>query len=253
MTLYLFQSTLADFLRPRRLLVWVGLALVLFIMGRTILSVNPGSKPDAIYLLMSNIILYRIQMLAAAIFALQVIGAEVEQKTIVYLLTRPMPRAQILLARTMAAIASVAFISLISLVAVAAACGGTAWQQLPVDASALVAGAFAYTSFFALISLFIHKAMTLCLMFAFGWETGIPNLPGNLFWVSINSYLTGITQAAKREAANGAINAFAGGRSVGEITPVIGWCAMIGFTLFCLGLGAYWFSNNEYVAREDAE
>ncbi len=253
MTLYLFQSTLADFLRPRRLLVWTVLAVVLFVMGRTIVSLNPSSKPDAIYLLMSNIILYRIQMLAAAIFALQVIGAEVEQKTIVYLLTRPMPRPQILLARTLAAIVAVAFISLLSLLAVAAACGGASWQQVPIDAAALVAGAFAYTAFFTLISLFIHKAMTICLMFAFGWETGIPNLPGNMFWVSINSYLTGITQAAKRDATNSAISAFAGGRSAAEITPLIGWAAMVGFTLFCLILGGYWFNNNEYVAREDAE
>jgi ABC-2 type transport system permease protein len=253
MALYLYQSTLADFLRFRRLVVWSLLAVLLFGMGRSFIAFNPNSSTNDVYLLLSNVIVLRIQALAAAIFALQVIGSEVEQKTIVYLLTRPMPRFQILTARTLAAVTAVLIVSLLSLAGCALACGGGAWARFAQDASALVAGAFAYTSFFVLISLFVQKAMTYCLLFAFGWETGIPNLPGNLFWVSINSYVTGISQAAKAASPNSAITTFAGGQSSEAITPLVGWAAMAGFTAFCMVLGGWWFTTNEYVAREDAE
>ena len=108
---YVFTSSLKDFLRPGRLAVWVVLALVIGLMGRLWISLGAPGNPQETYGQLSSVIVYRFMALVAAIFSTMVVSQEVEGKTIVYMLTRTVPRSTMLLGRTLACVAAVTLIS----------------------------------------------------------------------------------------------------------------------------------------------
>jgi ABC-2 type transport system permease protein len=249
---FVFKSALADFMRLRRVLVWLLVAVALFGVAKAFVSVTDQSTQEA-YVMMSSVFVFRLLALTAAIFSTAVISQEVEQKTIVYLLTRPIARWKLLLARTLAAIVAVAVISCLGAIMVSFAVFGRWHDLLNRDLVALLMGSAAYCSLFVLVSLIINRAMIVCLIFAFGWETAIPNMPGDLNWISVSSYLTSI---AKRPATTGEKNLLdilGGMLGTNTIAPSTGWTVLTLLTLFCLALGAWWFTHFEYVPREDAE
>ncbi|MBX3118396.1 MAG: ABC transporter permease subunit [Fimbriimonadaceae bacterium] len=220
-------------------------------------ALTKQEKERDAYATLSGWLVFRLLALIAAIFAAVVVAQEVEQKTIVYLLTRPVPRPKILLARTAAAIVVTFVIGAIAALAVSVSVMGTAGftnDLMLRDIKALFVGAAAYVSLFVLISLWLNRSMLICLLFAFGWEMAIPNMPGTMYRLSIFSYLTAI---AERPSSGGQLNTLGTGLS-GELSsnillPSTGYLTMGFLIVACLGLGAWWFKNFEYVPREDAE
>jgi ABC-2 type transport system permease protein len=249
---YLFGTTLADFLRLRKAGLWLVVAVVVFAIGKAFSSVNHGQSADDTYITLSTVIVYKLLALVAAIFSTGVISQEVEQRTIGYLLTRPVSRAMLILSRTGAAIVTVALITWVSAFAAHLAVGGS-MSLLTHDMIALGVGAVAYTSLFVLISLLINRAMLVCLLFAFGWETAVPNMREGLNWLSINSYLTSIAGNSKSEASKGVLDVLGGVLHQNPISASTAWGAMAGFSAVCLATAAWWFTHFEFVPREDAE
>src|SRR5207253_480011 len=99
---YLYFSSLREFLRFKRLVPWLLLAVLG--MGLAILwpYLNKLSHPQDQYASVSEMLVFHVLALASAIFSTAIVGQEVEQKTIVYLLTRPVSRWKLLLARYLA-------------------------------------------------------------------------------------------------------------------------------------------------------
>lgn len=114
-------------------------------------------------------------------------------------------------------------------------------------------GIVAYIGLFVFLSLILAKSLVISLLFAFGWETFVPNMPGDMFYLSVLTYL--------RSAAPHAV--IAGGPSLGDvITGALSpksVSAPAAWTVLCLfGLGIWflcfwWFSRFEYTPREDSE
>lgn len=253
MEAYIFGSSLREFLRARRIVPWVlavaatcGIAVVYH-------RVSPGTSPRDAYILLSATIVFRILALAAAIFSTAIVAQEVEQRTIVYLLTRPVPRWKLLLFRTLAAIVVVFGISAIAAVAVSLAAYGTGNELLWRDIKALAAGSAAYMAFFVFVSLLMNRSMIVCLLFAFVWETSVPNMPGDLYRLTISSYLTSIAERPSPHTQMGLLDALSGMLGVNTIPLSTAWISVILITLVCLAVGAFWFGRFEYMAREDAE
>jgi hypothetical protein len=145
----------------------------------------------------------------------------------------------------------VSVITALTDIAVSFAVSGSQRTLLYHDLGAIVAGSAAYVALFTLVSLFVNKPMVPCLLFAFVWETAVPDMPGDLYRLSISGYLTSIAHRPTMEFKNGALDALAGLLGVNVISSTAAWAGMIGFTLFCLAFGAYWFRTFEYIARED--
>jgi hypothetical protein len=78
-------------------------------------------------------------------------------------------------------------------------------------------------------------------------------MPGDLYWLSINSYLSSICQRPADKGPKNVIDALGGMLGNNSIAPNTAWTVLIVFSLFCLTLGAWWFTHFEYVPREDAE
>lgn len=252
---FIFKTALKDFIRPRRLVIW--LVMILAVAGIALIAakVNPNATPEGTYTQMSSVIVFRVLALAAAIFATAVVSAELEQKTIVYLLTRPIPRWKLLVFRSLAAVVVTMGIGILCGVATSFAtygAQGLANEYLWRDMRGFVVGSLAYVGFFVLLSMWVNKSMIVSLLYAFGWETIIPNLPGDVRVLSIANYLTVISERPST-GGSGAVSAMAGELSVNTMTPGQAWPVMIALIGFCFVFGAWWFTNFEFLPREDVE
>src|SRR5688500_1338640 len=112
---YIFQAALRDFLRFRRVFVWFIVALGVFGIAEIFLSVWQSTNLNETYSMLSSLLVFRVLPLASAIFSSAVIGQEVEQKTIVYLLTRPIERWKLVALRTLASAVAVALVSVVTM------------------------------------------------------------------------------------------------------------------------------------------
>ena len=250
----IFNQAIREYFRPKRFLPWIVVALGCLFIAFKWDFLQSGATADDSYAKVSSIFVFHILALASAIFTTAIVSQEIEQKTIVYLLTRPVPRWKLLTIRYLASVIAVSTIGIACSVgaSVGAYHGFSSNPLLVKDCIATVIGAFAYGALFLLVSLMFNRAMIICLLFAFGWETAIPSMPGQMYLLSIYSYLQAI---AEHPAASGGkvVNLLSGSNGDNTLSTSTAYIAMIGLVIFLIGLGSWWFTNFEYLPREDAE
>lgn len=250
---FIFRVALRDFLRLRRIWIWIGLGLA----GMAIATAwrNQGGNVDQIYAQVEEGMVFKLLALASAIFTTSIISQEVEQKTISYLLTRPIDRWRLLISRYLAATLIVVFLGIFSTLCVAIGALGSGWMSTPMlgrDIAAIIFGAFGYGALFLLVSLMVNRAMIVCLLFAFGWETAIPNMPGEVYYLSIFSYMKAIADHPPFEV-NNPLGLLAGALGTMTINKGTAIAVLILTAILLVALACWWFSVFEYVPREDAE
>lgn len=254
MIAYITTSTLRDFLRFGRIAAWILTAIVVGILSKLILNDLPESSPTDRYSMLSGIFTYHVLALAGAIFSALVISAEVEQKTIVYLLTRPIPRSVLLIGRMLAAVVATFLCTLFTAIAVSLVVRGvgpTSGAFLR-DLVALSVGSAAYIAFFVMLSLMINRAMIVCLLYAFAWEIAVPNMPGSIYYLSINSYISAIGQRAGAVSAP-LLKVLSGESSNPDMPLSRAWMVLTGLIVVLTFAAAWWFTRFEFVPREDTE
>ncbi len=253
--LFLFRNGLRDFTRPRRLVWPVVLSLLpalLAILWRT-LAVD--FHPDIAYnTLEAGMVFGFVLVVLSVVFCTDVVAQEVERRTIVYLLTRPVPRWRILLARFAAAL-------LVTLVAAAAAsfalalatCGPAHFGDAHFghDVKILTVGALAYGALFLLLATLLNRPLTYGLLFAFGWETWVPSLPGRFGKVSVMAHLRVLAPHPLPESGGVDLTALMTALNPVEITPSYAWRALLGVILVALPAALVVFSLREYAPRDD--
>ena len=249
---FVFTHALRDFARARRLAVWLVVALVAYGIGLAYGRVGADTSRQDTYILLSAVLPYRILALSAAIFASAVVAQEVEGRTIVYLLTRPVPRQALLLGRTLAAATVVFLVSAVSAIAVSLATKGGG-GLLGHDLIALAVGALAYTGLFTLVSLVINRAMIACLLFAFGWETLASGVPGDLKLLTLNTHVMAIAERPAPEGGSGFLDAVGSMLGATGVSANVAWLVLLGVIGVTFAASMAWFAHFEYVAREDAE
>lgn len=253
---YVFSSSLKDFLRPGRVIVWGAVALFVGLMGKVWMQFGAPGNPQETYGFLADVIVYRLLALAAAVFSTMVISQEVDQKTIVYLLTRTVPRGTMLLGRAAAALVCVLVVA-----AMGALFGGLGVMGLETftavgwwrDFMVLALGGAAYMGLFVFVSLILNKAMIWTVLFAFGWETFVPNMPGDLFYVSIYTYMKALGGHPKPEVTRGILEAASGELGSKDVAPVVGGVVLVGIAVAFFALGMWWFNRFEFSPREDGD
>ncbi|HRK21267.1 MAG TPA: ABC transporter permease subunit [Fimbriimonadaceae bacterium] len=256
MTSFLILSTLRDFVRVRRLAIWIIIVIGLFGLAKAFLFVNPGQSPQDSYVQLSGLMVYRILALAAAIFSAAVVSQEIEQKTIVYLVTRPIPRPTILLCRYVATVIVVFAVGVCAAFSVSLATHGLGALGNEIfyrDLPALLMGSAAYSALFVWFSLLMNRSMLVNLLFAFGWETFIPNIPGDAYRLSIFTYIKAIAQRPSTGEVTSPLGFISGEAGPDLVSRTTGYATLFFLTALMIGLAAYWFRNFEYLPREDAE
>jgi ABC-2 type transport system permease protein len=253
---FLFTAALKEYFRIRRMAIWIIIVVALFGLAKAYLFVTPGQSTQDAYVNLTGIMVYRVLALAAAIFGTAVVAQEIEQKTIVYLVTRPIPRPTLILCRLAATAAVVFIVGFVAALSVSLAIyGGRAFSNdiLWRDVPALFLGACAYSAVFVFFSLLMNRSMLINLFFTFGWELFIPNLPGDAHRLSVFSYLKAIAQRPATEDPSSPLGFFSGQVGPDVVSKQTGYVTILFIIVGAAGLAAWWFKNFEYLPREDAE
>lgn len=259
--LYIFRNTLKDLTRPKRLLVsllLISLPALLVLLARA--AAPKGEfKPETAYGDVSSLLIFGfLLVILAVVNGTGVLSQEVEQKTITYLLTRPVPRWRILLMKFLAAFVAVTVTVWLACLLMAVSVfgiGGLSGTPLGRDLLVLPVGALAYGSLFLLLATLFNRPLMYGLLFAFGWETWVPSLPGYFGRVSLMTYVRALAPHSKIEPetvdlAQAAASALP---APNVISTPMAWGVLLGFSVVALGLALMTFSNREYVPRDDAE
>jgi len=129
------------------------------------------------------------------------IADEVDDKTITYLFTRPIPRSAVLLGKYLAYLVCTVLLVLPSVVLVyfliVPTGGGSiaeAFPSLVTDLGMLVVGLASYGAVFALVGTRLKRPLVVGLVFAFGWEPAVLLFPGYLKRVTVAYYMQALVK-----------------------------------------------------------
>ncbi len=193
--LALFTFTLRQMLMQRKL--WLAVAMLLFPAAVAVVVRCVGGAADSLrlwqmyHVLMQFVLIVPLMPLVSLLYGTALIGGEVEQRTLVYLTTRRLHRASVLLVRFAAAwlalsmLFGLAILALHVCVTLSAPSGavpstGTAWQPWQDLRGYLLiapAGAAGYLALFTAISLVFSRALMASVLYVIMFELVLGNLP----------------------------------------------------------------------------
>ena len=129
-------------------------------------------------------------------YGTSLIADEVDDKTITYLFTRPIPRSAVLFGKYLAYLACTVLLVLPSVILVyfliVPVGGGSiaaAFPSLVADLGMLAVGLAAYGAVFSLVGARVKRPLVVGLVFAFGWEPTVLLFPGYLKRATVAYYL----------------------------------------------------------------
>ena len=171
-------------------------------LGAPIFRVNGMTMAGpAIFGLMIWVFFLRFTVPVLGVFyGTSLIADEVEDKTITYLFTRPIPKGSVLVGKYLAYLACTFFVVLPSVVIVylcivplRGSLGGS-FLDLLKDLAMLTVGLAAYGAVFALVGTRLKRPLVVGLVFAFGWEPAVLLFPGYLKRVTVAYYMQALVK-----------------------------------------------------------
>jgi ABC-type transport system involved in multi-copper enzyme maturation permease subunit len=178
---------------------------------------------------------------------------EVEDKTITYLFTRPIPRGAVLVGKYLAYLGCTVFVVLPSVVLVyllvvpiRGSLGGS-FLDLVRDLLLLALGLAVYGAVFAFVGAKFKRPLLIGLVFIFGWEQMALVFPGYLKRFTVAYYLQGLVPHAM--PSDGVLSLVQGiFRESPSLLGSLFWLGVI-WAVF-LSLGAWIVSRREYVLEQ---
>jgi ABC-type transport system involved in multi-copper enzyme maturation permease subunit len=235
--------------------VLVGLGAPIFQEGR------PGSNspihmtgPAIFGLMIWAMYLRFIVPVLGVFYGTSLIADEVEDKTITYLFTRPIPRGAVLVGKYLAYLACTVFVVLPSMVLVyllivpLRGSLGASFPDLLKDLLLLALGLAVYGALFAFVGARFKRPLLVGLIFVFGWEQAMLMFPGYLKQFTVMYYLQAIVPHAM--PADGGIMSLIQGlfREIPSLPISLFWLAVIwGVSLWW---GARIVAGKEYVLEQ---
>jgi len=207
---------------------------------------------DAVFGMMIWLLYIRfIIPILGVFYGTALIADEVDDKTITYLFTRPIPRSAVLLGKYLAYLACTVLLVLPSVMLVffliVPTGGGSIGQAFPSllkDFGMLAAGLLSYGAVFAFVGARLKRPLVVGLVFAFGWEPGVMLLPGYLKRLTVAYYLQALVthQMPQNSAVNTLMQIF---REVpSALVSVLSLAVIVVATLWAAGRAV---ERREYV------
>jgi ABC-type transport system involved in multi-copper enzyme maturation permease subunit len=255
-TLWSRRSVFLALLVTLPVLLAVVVRLIGMIAPQSALRVNGATvSGSAIFGAMIWMIYVRFIVPVLGVFyGTALIADEVDDKTITYLFSRPIPRGSILVGKYFAYLACTVLLVLPSVLVVfflvAPFGGGSiggAFPQLLADLGLIALGLCAYGALFALVGARLRHPLVAGLVFVLGWEPGVLLFPGYLKRFTVAYYLQGLVPHAM--PADSSIAALL--QVVREIPSVTTSLAgLLALTVAALWLGARTVETREYVLEQ---
>ncbi len=134
-------------------------------------------------------------------YGTSLIADEVDDKTITYLFTRPIPRGAVVLGKYLAYLACTVLLVLPSVMLVffliVPTGGGSIAEAFPFllsDFGMLTLGLAAYGALFAFVGTRLKRPLVIGLVFSFGWEPAVLLFPGYLKRLTVAYYLQALVK-----------------------------------------------------------
>jgi ABC-type Na+ efflux pump permease subunit len=213
-SLRIFDLSLGEMLWSRRT-VFMGLIVglpvllsvvvrLLFEAGVSTIRVGHGAAGGpVVFGMMIWIFFVRLAVPVLGVFyGTSLIADEVDDKTITYLFTRPIPRSAVLFGKYLAYLACTVFVILPAvlicwlLVVPMGGSLGPNFLDLVKDLGVLALGLVVYGALFALVGAMVPRPLLAGLLFALGWENVVMLVPGYLKHLSLAYYVQGLVPHA---------------------------------------------------------
>ena len=186
-------------------------------------------------------------------YGTSLIADEVDDKTLTYLFTRPIPRAAVLFGKYFAYLACTVLLVLPSVVLIyllLAPIGGTIGEAFPTlvsDLAVLALGLTAYGAVFAFVGARLKRPLVVGLVFAFGWEPAALLFPGYLKRLTVAYYVQALVPHAmpQNSAVSQLMQALADAPSL--LASVV---ALVVISVVALWLAGRTVERREYVLEQ---
>ena len=264
-SLRVFDLSLSEMLWSRRTIFMalvVGLPVLLSIIVRLLFELgaptmrinqNAVSGPT-IFGLMIWVFFIRFSVPVLGVFyGTSLIADEVDDKTITYLFTRPIPRGAVLIGKYLAYVACTIFVVLPSVMLVwllIVPIGGrlgASFLDLVKDLALIALGLAVYGALFAMLGARLKRPLLVGLLFVFGWETLVMAVPGSFKSISVAYYLQGLVPHAL--PSDSALSLL---QSIFQDSPSLAKCLtwLTIIEVVSLWLGAQAVATKEYVLEQ---
>jgi ABC-2 type transport system permease protein len=139
--------------------------------------------------------------LTALIIGTSVLGAEIDDGSILHLLATPVRRSSVIITKfVVAAAITMIFVAVPELLAGLIATGGVTRLAVGVFAGAL-AGSVIYNALFVMVSVLTTRAIAVGLLYLLVWEGLLGNLVSGVRELSIGQYSLGVANSIARDPA----------------------------------------------------
>src|SRR5262245_30279413 len=139
--------------------------------------------------------------LTALIIGTSVLGAEIDDGSVIHLLSTPVSRPLVIASKyAVATVLTMVFVAVPELVAGVIATGGTTTLAVGLFAGAL-AGSVMYNAIFVMISVATARAIAVGLVYVLIWEALLGNLVSGARLLSVGQYSLGVANAIAHDPA----------------------------------------------------
>ncbi|HQY31599.1 MAG TPA: ABC transporter permease subunit [Thermomicrobiales bacterium] len=165
-----------------------------------------------------DILLPTIMPLAVLVLATATFGDEIEDRTLPYLVLKPISRLRIVIEKALAAITVsapiVGFGVLLTWVLIFAGDAGDNTDILIAAMAAVVVGVTIYTCVFQMLSLLIRRAILASILYSLVWESVLGRFIPGLRYLSIRQVVTSVYTSVLDDRRLGTNNAFGTGSAL---------------------------------------
>ena len=198
--LFLISFFSRNMFRSKRIILTAALGLVPVLLAAALLLLPylTGHEIDSYTLFLQMGLLMHAYILLPLVSALIGSGAvadEVEERTLPYIITRPVPKWQFALSKIISGFLVTGMILTVSLWLTYAVLNGPSGNLISGIATllrvtlVLLIGSLAYVSLFGLLGAAVRRPVLYGLIFAFGWEKIVAHLPMRIKYFTIVKYL----------------------------------------------------------------
>jgi ABC-2 type transport system permease protein len=208
----------------------------LFVLRRGFGQITPS---EAAFEALGNFLVFVFASFVIPICALgfgtTALGAEREEQTLVFLLTRPIPRWQVLLAKILASVPLGCGLVLGSFAMYCRLAGPSGLTAFQMFWPAMLGMTFAYLALFHLFAVAFRHPTMLALVYALFVELFVGNLPGSIKQLAINYYgrslLYGLGASAGLKTPRG-FETIPPAQAYGTLGIIAAGCLLAAFVLF---------------------
>jgi len=210
--------------------------------------------PESYFVILSSLLFLQLLLpLLGVAFAVGLVMDEVERGTLLFLVTRPVSKTVLLLAKFAAflvvagGIAGVSQAIVYGLLRVRP--GGAELDRLDAAAAMLAAlgvGVTAYGAVFLLVGTLLRKPLVVAVLFAFGWEAIGGMIPGQIRLLTVSFHLRAVMSGILGERPAGVGPAYLD-PGAGVPDPLVSAAVLLGVAFVALALSVWNFRRGQYV------